>query len=560
MTVAEQQTADHVGPPQWVEASLAIKVGRDPLGLQTTTQDRLTPILLPGVLELSRRARYFSFHAYLLDKYRELRNPPDGKVLSRFIKEREWEFGLAVLHCPHGCDSTPVGKNALDLVVNHQAPPFPRGESVESAFGGYGLYYRSPLAEFGIIARSGTMLGETPIVIDVLRETERARTLADSFRDAISGTEYEQQWMLTTAPIPLDVLVEYARACCLCQLPHREAERQAISAAIFGTDEESQPAMELPEADTPAESSDGLVILRASDAARQRLLSVGHYLSLVDAMPAVVDEQAAFRSAMWLPAEIRSEDHDIIAGQWAGLIAKDVWQEALCSVWSEFCRTGLSATRERDGRGLTWSETRELVHGLVDGPPELDSDTKTAELAEDIAQGGVDFPEPDDGPVCDASLEALRAATARLDTATSGLVALLELSRRSSARSGQGWELTSHSGSAWQVSIASVFETVARHLEEDPTVGDTLWWLVKQYIVRVHERIAYSKLPEDTFRFRWEEGRLQFYDNGVGRFPLAAIRNRTLSDLTFDLALWERVGLSARLTPRGQAFLTEVLS
>jgi hypothetical protein len=51
--------------PRWISPTLEIKEGRDPLGLQTTTQDRLMPLLLPGVLELSVRARYFSFHAFL---------------------------------------------------------------------------------------------------------------------------------------------------------------------------------------------------------------------------------------------------------------------------------------------------------------------------------------------------------------------------------------------------------------------------------------------------------------------------------------------------------------
>ena len=49
--------------PEWIAASLVLNEGRDPLGLQTTTQDRLMPVLLPGILELTRRARYFSFHA-----------------------------------------------------------------------------------------------------------------------------------------------------------------------------------------------------------------------------------------------------------------------------------------------------------------------------------------------------------------------------------------------------------------------------------------------------------------------------------------------------------------
>jgi hypothetical protein len=35
--------------PRWIAASLEIKEGRDPLGLQTTTQDRLMALLLPGV-------------------------------------------------------------------------------------------------------------------------------------------------------------------------------------------------------------------------------------------------------------------------------------------------------------------------------------------------------------------------------------------------------------------------------------------------------------------------------------------------------------------------------
>jgi hypothetical protein len=160
------------------------------------------PRLLPGILELSRRARYFSFHAYLLDKYRELRMPADGKTLSAFIKAREWEYGLAVLNCPHHCGSSPVGAQSLRGIVGHHDPPYPRGQSVESAFGGYGLYYRSPLAEFGIVARAGTLLGDTPITVDVLYDTDRARRLAATFKDAVAATDYATTWMLTTDPCP----------------------------------------------------------------------------------------------------------------------------------------------------------------------------------------------------------------------------------------------------------------------------------------------------------------------------------------------------------------------
>src|SRR5215211_7332824 len=135
----EQTNAD-APLPQWIVPSLEVNEGRDPLGLQTTTQDRLMPVLLPGILELSRRARYFSFHAFLLAEYQARRFQPDSKSLSAFIKHREWEFGLAVQRCPRDCESSPVGARKLGS-VSLGPGPFARGESVESAFGGYGLYY-----------------------------------------------------------------------------------------------------------------------------------------------------------------------------------------------------------------------------------------------------------------------------------------------------------------------------------------------------------------------------------------------------------------------------------
>jgi len=119
--------------PAWIAASLEVNEGRDPLGLQTTTQDRLMPVLLPGILELTRRARYFSFHAFLLSEYRARRLPADSKSLSAFIKRREWEFGLAVLRCPRKCGSSPVGARRLGRLQVLGQRAVPRGESVESS-------------------------------------------------------------------------------------------------------------------------------------------------------------------------------------------------------------------------------------------------------------------------------------------------------------------------------------------------------------------------------------------------------------------------------------------
>ena len=495
-------TEESLPLPRWIKPSLEIKEGRDPLGLQTTTQDRLMPLLLPGVLELSVRARYLSFHAFLLDEYRRRRLAPDSRSLSTFIKHREWEYGLAVLSCPHKCGSVPVGADRLRPLMRQTEPPYERGESVESPFGGYGLYYRSPLAEFGIVARAGTLLGDRPITVDVLADSERAARVAAGFRSAIEATEYYQGWMLSSDPLPADVLRDYADVACLCRLPYLPDERAAVHDALFCSDLEA-PETEPP----PGPTVDGYdelgeaLLDEHGGAILERRRSFAHYLSLLDANPAVVDDESAYREALWSTPPLKSEGHALVAGQWSALIAKDVWQDAICSVWSDFCRSGLARSREL-GRGLTWAETEELVRKLVAGPPAINPAVATADLAADLAADRIEL-EGDLRPT-QMNLEALRRWTVSTDTATSGFMVVLEFDRRAAKHHGHGWRLASRARSAWQPSIASVREGLRSHIAEGATAADTLWWLVERFVLPIHERIAYSKLPEFTFRFRWE--------------------------------------------------------
>jgi hypothetical protein len=544
-------------------ASLEVNEGRDPLGLQTTTQDRLMPLLLPGILELSRRARYFSFYAFLLAEYRDRRMPADTKSLWAFIKRREWDFGLATQRCPR-CESSPVGARRLGGLALGPGP-FPRGESVESPQGGYGLYYRSPMAEVGVVAKAGALLGGQPIPIDVLYDTDRARRLAGSFTTAVEHTTYYQRAMWTTDDLPAEVIDEYAEAACLCQLRDRVEERAAVHEALFGTDPAGSRDVDgegvLSGADVDVPPTGAVV---PDQGVMQRRRSVGHYLVVLDADPAVVASESAYREGLWSPPEPRSDGHAVVSGQWAAVIAKDVWQEAICSVWSEFCRAGLARTRDL-GRGLTWAESHAVAASLAGGPPVLDAESPTAVLAARLAAGTLTVADGDgaEEEVTAAPLDELRQLTYRLDTASSGLIVLLELARRMENRSGPGWAQAADIGSGWQPSVAAVAAGLRSHLAEEPAVADTLWWMVSRFVVPVHERIAYSKLPEFTFRFRWEDGLLRFYDHGVGRFPLAAIRHEPLATLTWDLGLWDETAADARpaaLTEYGAAFINEALA
>jgi hypothetical protein len=81
-TNAETLSSDVAGFPEWIKPGLSVKAGRDPLGLQTITIDRIMPQLLPGLLALSQRARYFSFYPFLLAECQAHKLPPTNNALS----------------------------------------------------------------------------------------------------------------------------------------------------------------------------------------------------------------------------------------------------------------------------------------------------------------------------------------------------------------------------------------------------------------------------------------------------------------------------------------------
>ncbi len=91
MATPETVSSDVAGFPEWIKPWLNVKAGRDPLGLQTITIDRIMPQLLPGILALSQRARYFSFYPFLLAEYQAHKLHPTNNALSTFVKAREYE-------------------------------------------------------------------------------------------------------------------------------------------------------------------------------------------------------------------------------------------------------------------------------------------------------------------------------------------------------------------------------------------------------------------------------------------------------------------------------------
>jgi len=526
------------GFPSWIEPSLNVTPGRDPLGLQTITLDRIMPRLLPGILVLSQRARYFSLHAFLLHEYQRRRLPLTNNDLSSFIKLREFEYAVAVQLCPRGCGGRPVGmvgKTRASPAVQQHADAIPRQESVESPLGGYGLYYRSPMIDMGLVVPRGSALGETITPIDVLDPNGRGPALAEAFGGEIAETAYFREHMLGNAPIPRTALEEYAEHACLCRLPNYPEEQALLRRALF-------------EPPTPG----------YAETTRQRCRSFALLLRELEHEPRVTGSNGAFMQAVWddfLSDPISEGTVRRTVAEWAALAAKDWWQESLSSVWSHFLRIAGVRSEGLSPAELDLFLRTELVPaGVVDvrgRAAELDPEVATATVADAAAAATADFP-----------LDELRRWAAETDSAAAGLVLFFALRSRvpPDASSSRGWLEIGSQSSERQPSFLQFVYLFERHLEEEPTLADTLVWLTRRFVISAHEQIAYSKLPEFTFRFRWEDGRLRFYTLGLGRFHLADIRRSAMSQISEDVGLWHNAAGTPELMSQGRDFIEQAFA
>ena len=85
---------------------------------------------------------------------------------------------------------------------------------IKGALGGYGLYYSASISAMGLALPA---LPDAGLPFDT--PTPEGRIVAGAFRDAIAGTTYyREHFDHDDAQVPGEVVLEYVRAACLCQL------------------------------------------------------------------------------------------------------------------------------------------------------------------------------------------------------------------------------------------------------------------------------------------------------------------------------------------------------
>lgn len=545
--MAELSVAAEPPPPlaEWLEASLEDTAGQDPLGFNTITLDRILPQLLPGVLQLSERARYFSIYAWMLWQYAERKRPATGSDLDEFIRRREFDLCVAFKLCPRCDGSGAIGSRGVSPILSGGEDPITRRTSIATPKGGFGLYYRSPMVELRVVAPTGTPLGPDakPTPIEVLRTADpRVMALAKTFHEAIESTEYYQRLERTNDPLPRTVLAGLAANTCLCRLEEHPAERDAIRAVLL---------------DPPLDGDPGL----AAWDARRRAFAL--YLTLLGDDAEVAYDTGRFWRAVIARFEadpIRDDALGRTVAAWAALAMKECLQEPVCSVWTEFCRTGVAT---QPLTGLTSDALRAMIYRLADAPGQSHEGvglgivpSEPALAAQErliAAAGGLDW-------------NAVRAWTAAEDTAASGLAALLVLAARvpDPAEAHPIWTEIAGRSSEHQDGLLGIASLVRARLAHAPTIAELMEWVVERFILAPHQVLAYSKLPRATFRFSWEDsGRLRFFTpgtGGLGRFRPSDDRRGAMSTLSEDIGLWayddERD--EAHLTSDGEDFVAEV--
>ena len=528
--------------PAWVESDLLIVNGRDPLGLDAIATYRIMPELLPGILQLSRRARYFSFFAYLLSVFRSHVDQPDMRALDLFIRRAEYEYGYAVLTCERCSDDASwrtgvLGEVRLRPARRDRPAALRRGLSVDTTLGGYGLFYRNPLQALNVVAAEDTPLDNTHNAPHDVLANSRARELAAHFAVAVAGTDWARRYLGGDDPVPAEALAELADAACLCRLDDAKDEREALISLLTSSLAEAPSAQHL-------------------DSSR-RLQGLAHFLEVIGRAPPAAASIYAWRQAMWeASSSLGAGDRSTRArtsAAWGAFAAREVQSAAVGIIFDAACRLGKSRRPPGGWRYRTFLAAAgdALSAGTTCTGVEAAAGDRTRAFAGRTAQLNSSL-----------SLEWLLSQAKKSRSVPDSVSLLLELCRRlpDVSRMPPEWRQVASIDGEHQDGLLHFADHLSAHLETDPRLDQTVSWLVRRYVLGPHERVAMSKLPRHTFRFRYDAGELVFYQSPPTDLGDRILRHEPLSLITRDLGLWRDDGTGAIVTARGRLLIREAFT
>jgi hypothetical protein len=96
-------------------------------------------------------------------------------------------------------------------------------------------------------------------------------------------------------------------------------------------------------------------------------------------------------------------------------------------------------------------------------------------------------------------------------------------------------------GGMARIGMQFALEQLRRDERAGRTIGEVAWRILNDHVIAQHERVALAKLPDDTFRFRREAGRLRFFDKPI-EFQRNSSRFGSLSSVCAELGWMGFIG------------------
>ena len=230
----------------WVEPATPIR-GLDHLGVQAPCI-ALYAQLLPGITNVTDRARYYSFNPWLIRSFEQRYRNHSIDEFRRVLRRAECLFALIAIRHARVVADDDEGRHGVGMVGRFTLLRIPENEKsialddyagfegphryFKNRLGGLGQYYFGPLRDLRVLDYTSEQEGSLPGYDKV-----RGAALADAFGGGVAEDAF---FRLLEKPkirwADLDDLEDF----CPCRLPHRKPERTLLLDLFFARSEPYQ--------------------------------------------------------------------------------------------------------------------------------------------------------------------------------------------------------------------------------------------------------------------------------------------------------------------------------
>lgn len=214
--------------PQWTEKYSQGEGGRDHLAYEYVGVLMLER-LLPGISNITRRARYYSFFAWVIYRFLQSSEKKNHSAFRKYLKIKSLAFlyGNGLLHI----DESHTGIDGIlflrSYLQNHDGTKFNWDDKTVKSFRDNYWIYSQKLEQMGIAA------GHNDYGVDGLTRP-RGTELAAAFEKSISGTQYFKEYCdKNDLGIPASVLKGYGEVGGVLELKKCREEQALLTDCFF---------------------------------------------------------------------------------------------------------------------------------------------------------------------------------------------------------------------------------------------------------------------------------------------------------------------------------------